>query len=85
MQVGITLPTRAVVFGATSVDELLETASDADASGWDEDSYGEVPAPDMQPILTPWTEQKAVVYRFEGNTAVGPEPATGGKAGVRRR
>jgi len=51
MKVGITLPTRAVVFGATSVDELLEVAREADASGhvesvWVGDSVANKARPD---------------------------------------
>ena len=32
---GLTLPNRGVIIGVTTVAEMLQLASDADASGWD--------------------------------------------------
>ena len=42
--------------------------------GWDENSFGEAPAEDMRPILTPWGDRQSVVYTFEGDEAFGGEP-----------
>lgn len=60
--------------------DLLIEVGERDVTGWDEDSYNEVPASDVRPILTPWSEQTSAVYYFEGNAALGGEPRTG-KAG----
>ena len=43
-------------------------------TGWDEDSYDDVPPEDMRPILTPWGEQTSGVYYFEEGQAYGGEP-----------
>ena len=50
---------------------LVVTAGDV--TGWDEDSYDDVPPTDMRAILTPWAEQTSATYRFEGDQAVGGE------------
>jgi hypothetical protein len=36
------------------------------AVGWDEDSFEEAPARDVNPILLPWMDETAVVYHFDG-------------------
>ena len=41
------------------------------ATGWDEDNYEEIPAPDVKPILLPWEDQTSAVYYFEGNSLFG--------------
>ncbi len=46
----------------------------AEVEGWDEDNYGETPAEDLRPILTPWGDQQSAVYHFEGDTYFGGEP-----------
>jgi hypothetical protein len=57
--------------------DLLVEVGDQDATGFDEDNYNEIPAPDVRGILTPWSDQTSAVYYFEGNAALGGEPATG--------
>lgn len=56
MKVGITLPTRAAAFGASSIDELLSAAVTADESGvissiWVGDSIGSKARPDALVFL----------------------------------
>ena len=41
----------------------------AEATGWDEGSYREAPAPDVRPILLPWGDKPAELHYFEGTTA----------------
>jgi hypothetical protein len=65
--------------------DLLIEVSDADAKGFDEDNYNEMPAPDVRGILTPWSDQTSAVYYFEGNAALGGEPATGLRSRPRTR
>lgn len=42
--------------------------------GWDEDSYEEAPATDVQPILRPWEDRTSAVYWFEDGEARGGDP-----------
>jgi len=52
--------------------ELIVEAGEV--TGWDEDSYDDVPPEDMRPILLPWAEQTSAVFTFEGNQAFGGDP-----------
>ncbi len=41
----------------------------AEAVGWDEDSWAEAPATDVNPILLPWEPKTRAVYRYDGERA----------------
>jgi hypothetical protein len=45
--------------------------------GWDEDSYEEARATDVQPILRPWEDRTSAVYWFEGGEAREGAPTRG--------
>jgi hypothetical protein len=48
------------------LDVLVEVGPD-DNAGWDEASFARITSsPDTRPILTPWSERRAVVYYFDG-------------------
>lgn len=51
--------------------DLVIEVSEKDATGWDEDNYNEAPAPDVVPILLPWSDETSRVYYFIGNTVQG--------------
>ena len=53
--------------------DLVIEVSESDAKGWDEDNYAEAPAPDVVPILVPWSDETSRVYYFIGNTVQGGE------------
>lgn len=47
-----------------------------DVAGWDAEAYQHVaPSTDVQPVMTPWGGTPAVVYAFDGDAVIGPEPA----------
>lgn len=54
--------------------DLLVEVSEADVTGWDEDSYNEAPATDVRPILMPWAAQTSAVYYLDGNAGLGGDP-----------
>lgn len=41
----------------------------AEAEGFDDQSFREIPAPDVRPILLPWGDRAAELHYFEGATA----------------
>ena len=45
--------------------------------GFDKDSWNEVPAEDMQPILLPWGDKQEERWTFSGDEAFGGDPAAG--------
>ena len=57
---------------ASALDLVVEAG---EVSGWDEAAYAQVaPSTDVTPIITPWSAAPAVVYWFDADVALGPEP-----------
>jgi hypothetical protein len=57
--------------------ELRVEVTPEDVLGWDAAAYARVqPSADATPVMTPWAERTSVVYWFDGNAVLGPEPVT---------
>jgi hypothetical protein len=57
--------------GAARRLDILVEVGPQDNAGWDAASFARItPSPDTRPILTPWSERRAVVYYFEGEVAL---------------
>lgn len=65
-------------------DILVEVGPD-DVRGWSADSFQEIPAPDVRPILQPWGEETAVRFAFEGNVVMERQPEVRQPRKPRRR
>ncbi len=51
--------------------DILVEVEPGDNAGWDPTSFARViPSPDTRPILTPWSDRRAVVYYFDGDVAL---------------
>lgn len=51
--------------------DFVVEVTDADNQGWDAASFAQVvPSPDTRPILIPWGDRRAVIYYFDGDTAM---------------
>jgi hypothetical protein len=74
--------------GGRGQDLVIEVGPD-DVTGWDQNSYLESPAEDVQAILKPWSEETTARFSFEGNIAVeaapGAKPAPARKPGAKRQ
>jgi hypothetical protein len=57
--------------GSKGADLVVEVG---EVTGWDEDTWDDVPATDVSPILLPWGERTSAVYWFEGGAALGGDP-----------
>jgi len=51
--------------------DILVEVGPQDNAGWDVPSFARItPSPDTRPILTPWSDKRAVVYYFDGEVAL---------------
>ncbi len=63
-------------------DLLVEAEA---ATGIDSSNWNEMPATDVQPIILPWADEKAVLYHFDGNVAHMTTPKTPRDSRKRKR